>query len=293
VDVGLLPDLVVPGGRFADWRPARPAYVVCDVDGTLIGPRAVSSPGVAAAFGRAREAGLRVGFATGRSRDAVAELHDQLGGDGPHVLHNGAEVRLGGATLAAWHLTVPQVDGLLAIARGRRDAYVEIYLEVGFYASSRDERARPHWEILGSEPLAEVDQAAQIGDASVMKATFAVFDARGVDAIETGVADLGLLAGTAGSPRTPGIVYVNATHPEADKGRGIVHAARHLGLGLDEVVAIGDASNDRSMLEVAGTAIAMGQAPEEIRALAHLVVPDVADDGAAVALDAAIAWRRA
>jgi Cof subfamily protein (haloacid dehalogenase superfamily) len=287
-----LPRGVTPGGRFDDWRPPRPEYVVCDVDGTLIGPSALSSPQVVAAFARARASGLRLGYATGRARDGVARLHEQLGAEGPHVLHNGAEIRLGGATMKAWNLTPSQVDGLLDIARGHDETYVEIYLETGFLASSADERARPHWELLGSEPGGLISAATQLNGRAVMKATFAVFDRSILEELEAQITALGLLAGTAGSPRTPELVYVNATHPEADKGRAVAHAAAELGIGLDQVVAIGDAANDLSMLAVAGTAIAMGQAPAAIQAASHLVVPGVEAHGVAVALDAAAAWRQ-
>jgi len=288
-----LPTGITPGGRFDEWRPTRPGYVVCDVDGTLIGPSDLSSSEVAAAFDRALRSGLRVGYATGRARDGVARLHEQLGASGPHVLHNGAEIRLDGATMKAWNLTPAQVDGLLGIAHGRDDTYVEIYLESGFLASSADERARPHWEILGSEPTGVISASTQLNGSAVMKATFAVFDRSIVDEIEARITAIGLLPGTAGSPRTPDLVYVNATHPEADKGRAITHAAAELGIDLDQVVAIGDAGNDLSMLSVVGTAIAMGQAPEAIKAAAHLVVPDVETHGVAFALDAAVAWRQA
>jgi Cof subfamily protein (haloacid dehalogenase superfamily) len=287
-----LPTGITPGGRFDEWRPALPAYVVCDVDGTLIGPSDLSSPEVVAAFARTLASGLHVGYATGRARDGVARLHEQLGAPGPHVLHNGAEIRMDGVTLAAWNLTSLQVDDLLAIAHGRDDTYVEIYLESGFYASSMDERARPHWEILGSEPTGVISTAMELNGSAVMKATFAVFDLSIIDELEQRITAAGLLAGTAGSPRTPDLVYVNATHPQADKGRAVSHAAAELGLGLDRVVAIGDAGNDLSMLRVAGTAIAMGQAPAEVRAAAHLIVPDVTAHGVAVALDAAVAWRQ-
>jgi hydroxymethylpyrimidine pyrophosphatase-like HAD family hydrolase len=105
------------------------------------------------------------------------------------------------------------------------------------------------------------------------------------------IAEVGLLAGAAGSPRTPELTYVNATHPDADKGRALVRAAEHLGVDLADVVAVGDAANDLSMLAVAGTAIAMGQAEAEVLDAAHLVVPDVDAHGVAVALDACLSWR--
>jgi Cof subfamily protein (haloacid dehalogenase superfamily) len=286
-----LPPGLRPGGRFEAWRPGVPAYVVCDVDGTLVGPSADATTEVVDAVDRAQRAGVRVGFATGRMRGAVDALHGQLHARGPHVLHNGAEVRADGRTVHAWTLTAGQVDALLAIAIDRDDCYVEIYPEDGFLASSWDERARPHWDILRQEPRGVITTAADLVGAPVLKATFTVFDLAAAPAIVAAIAEVGLLAGAAGSPRTPELTYVNATHPDADKGRALVRAAEHLGVDLADVVAVGDAANDLSMLAVAGTAIAMGQAEAEVLDAAHLVVPDVDAHGVAVALDACLSWR--
>ena len=283
-----LPAGILPGGRFAEWHPARPDYVVCDVDGTLVGPSASASPRVAAAIAHAQDHGLRVGFATGRMRLAVAPLWEQLRALGPHVLHNGAEVRLEGRTVAAWPLTPAQVTAIFGIAE-RLHAYAELYVEDGFYVTAMVEAARAHWDALGHEPLGVVTSAADV-PGEVIKATFALFGTPigpTVDAVEAS----GMRAGPAGSPLTPGIQYVNATHPDAGKGAAVRRAAAEVGVGLDATVAIGDATNDLPMLEVAGTAMAMGQAPDEVRAAAHLVVPTVDEDGVADALDACVAWR--
>jgi Cof subfamily protein (haloacid dehalogenase superfamily) len=283
-----LPPGVRPGGRFERWDPSPPRYVVCDVDGTLVGPTAEASAEVVAAVDRAQRAGLQVGFATGRMRRAVQPLYEQLRARGPHVLHNGAEVRAEGSTVASWTLTPAQVDRLLDIARARSDAYVEIYTEGDFHVSGLDERARPHWELLGAPPASVILSAAELDAAPVLKATFAVFEPGGVPAVVAAVRDLGLAAGPAGSPRTPGIVYCNATHPDADKGSALLRACAHLDIDASAAVAVGDADNDHPMLAVAGTAIAMGQAPAEILEAAHLVVPHVDRHGVAVALDWAL-----
>jgi Cof subfamily protein (haloacid dehalogenase superfamily) len=283
-----LPEGVRPGGRFASWRPARPRYVVCDVDGTLVGPSAHASDEVVAAVEEAQRAGLRVGFATGRMRMAVEPLWRQLRARGPHVLHNGAEVRADGQTIAAWPLTVEQVDQLLELAHARDDAYVEVYTEADYHVSALDERARAHWDLLGQRPASVLTRAADLDGAPVRKATFAVFDEAAVPAIVASVHDLGLAAGPAGSPRTPGIIYCNATHPDADKGQALRRACEHLDIPTEAAIAIGDADNDRPMLDMAGTAIAMGQASAEVTAAAHLVVPDVDHHGVAIALDWAV-----
>jgi hydroxymethylpyrimidine pyrophosphatase-like HAD family hydrolase len=45
------------------------------------------------------------------------------------------------------------------------------------------------------------------------------------------------------------------------------------------VLAIGDGFNDVEMLEWAGRGVAMGQAPEQVRAVADDVTGTVAEDG--------------
>ncbi|MBW3659163.1 MAG: Cof-type HAD-IIB family hydrolase [Actinobacteria bacterium] len=287
-----LPSGLRPGGRFDAWAPALPAYLVADVDGTLVGPSATATDAVVAAAGRARDAGLAVGFATGRMRLAVEPLYGQLGVPGPHVLHNGAEVRAGGRSIATWPLSPAALATVFRIAR-ELDAYAEIYTPDGYAVTALDERARPHWELLGHEPFAVVTTPDELGDVPVLKATFGLFDGESPATVVAALDDAAVRAGPAGSPLTPTITYVNATDPAVDKGRAVTAAAAHLGVDLAATVAVGDAPNDLPMLAVVGTAIAMGQAEPEVKAAAHLVVPEVDADGVAHAIDACLGWRRA
>lgn len=282
-----LPPGTRAGGRIDDWRPGRARLVVADVDGTLVGPHPHATDEVAAAVARVQSAGIRFGFATGRMRLAVEELAEQLGASGPHVLHNGAEVRLDGETAAAWPLTATQVGEIIGLCN-ERGWYAELYTERGFLVTATDERFAPHWDLLGHEPLGLPDDLQP--HEAVFKATFGVLDEVLIDDIEAALTELGIQAGTAGSPLTPDITYINATSQEADKGRALRHAAELVGVPLSDVVAVGDGRNDLTMLAVAGTAIAMGNAHPEVHEAAHLVVPEVAEDGIVHALEACITW---
>ncbi len=279
-----------PAGRFAEWRrPARVRYVVLDVDGTLVGPDGGVSDAVAAAAAEVRDAGIPVGFATGRLSNGVRPLQATLGLTGPHIVLNGSQVRHGGEPIATWPLEPEQLEALLDYTR-RHDLYCELYLDEGFLVTRMDERFRPHWdEIIGQPDGVVGEEGADLG--RVVKATVVAFDEEERQRMTADLAALGLAVGAATSPITPDMTYLNITHPDADKGRGLAVAADHLGVSLEDVVAIGDSLNDRPMLEVAGTAIAMGDAPDEILAAAHLYAPDVLADGAAVALRAVLDWR--
>jgi hydroxymethylpyrimidine pyrophosphatase-like HAD family hydrolase len=65
------------------------------------------------------------------------------------------------------------------------------------------------------------------------------------------------------------------------KASGLQTVAERLGVARADVLAIGDGRNDLEMLTWAGRGVAMGQAPEEVKAVADGVTGSLADDGAA------------
>ena len=73
--------------------------------------------------------------------------------------------------------------------------------------------------------------------------------------------------------------------PGVSKGRALGALASHLGVALDEVIAIGDGSNDVPLLSLAGVAVAMGNAPEEGKAVADHVTLDIEHSGVAAAIE--------
>ena len=70
-----------------------------------------------------------------------------------------------------------------------------------------------------------------------------------------------------------------------DKGVGLKKLREHLGLPLEQTIAVGDADNDTMALKTAGLAVAMGNATEPIKALADVIVADCDHNGCAEAID--------
>ena len=54
---------------------------------------------------------------------------------------------------------------------------------------------------------------------------------------------------------------------------------------MNEIMAIGDGANDISLLSSVGLAIAMGNAPDEVKAVADYVTLDVDHSGLAAAIN--------
>lgn len=287
-DQPLMPDSLRPGGRFDTWRPARPRYVVVDVDGTLVGEGTTATPRVRDAVAGASAAGLAIGFATGRLPAGLTDLRAQLALSGPHLVHNGAEVLADGQRVAAWPLSPAEVKSVLEVL-GRLDVYAEFYVGDGFLVTDYWEPARPHWELITGGPDGLIT-AADLDVVEVVRVCPVLVGDEGLERLIGELRALGLAVTPSSSPIIPGMHFVNTTDAAADKGQALAVAARHLGCSLAEVVAVGDGANDVAMLDVAGTAIAMGQAPREVLAAAHLVAPEVAADGVAHALESVTAW---
>jgi hypothetical protein len=69
------------------------------------------------------------------------------------------------------------------------------------------------------------------------------------------------------------------------KGRALEKLCELFNVSRDEVIAIGDNYNDISMLEFAGTAVAMGNGEEQVKKIADLVTDTNDNDGVAKAIE--------
>lgn len=65
------------------------------------------------------------------------------------------------------------------------------------------------------------------------------------------------------------------------KASGLKMLCDHVGIGIESAIAVGDGLNDLDVLRVAGLAVAMGNAADEVKDLADVVVADNDHDGIA------------
>lgn len=75
------------------------------------------------------------------------------------------------------------------------------------------------------------------------------------------------------------------THPDADKGRGLGEICRMLNIPEADTMALGDSGNDIAMLRRAGLGVAMGNAPDFVKAAADVITNAYDEDGAAEAIE--------
>lgn len=78
--------------------------------------------------------------------------------------------------------------------------------------------------------------------------------------------------------------FADITAQGADKGTALLAMAARLGMDVSETMAFGDGGNDKSIIKAAGIGVAMGNANDDVKAVADYVTADVDDDGIAKAL---------
>ncbi len=262
------------------------ALVLIDVDGTLHGAGGVH-PRVWDAADRARARGLRLAICTGRSGvGAALDYARRLDPDGLHIFDSGAVIVSGtggvhGASGLSPALCAQVLD--LAIAE---DLELELYTAEGGYYVRREtpdivQHARMLRRTVETIDLARapgtpvrVQFVARQGEAWA-RARAATLAMPGVDLHE------------AGAPTMPGLVFASVTAHGVSKLAAARSLAAHHGLdGLSRVAMAGDGDNDLELIRAAGLGIAMGNAPDHVRAAADRVVGRVEDAGLADALDA-------
>lgn len=77
-----------------------------------------------------------------------------------------------------------------------------------------------------------------------------------------------------------------------NKGRGLLELGVLLGIRREEIMVCGDGNNDVSMLEEAGFGVAMGNAEEQVKAVADYITCSNDDEGVARAIEKFVLGRR-
>ncbi|MFI9489684.1 HAD family hydrolase [Promicromonospora sp. NPDC052451] len=252
---------------------SMPALVACDVTGTLARPGRPPRAAVLDAVAAVRAAGHHVVVATGRSLVGAVQVARQLG------VRDGWVVAANGAVRARLHpdgFTVAEVVTLDAeavcrlVARTRPD--LRIAAEVvgtGYRVTDRF----PARQLAGYEEVVD-DPAGLWARPTPRLVVHGQWAQRLVPALRA--------AGVTAHPVR--VDWVDVTAPDVSKATALEQVREALGVAPGRTFAVGDGENDLEMLAWAGTSIAMGQAPETVRAAADRVVGTVEEDGAAAAL---------
>ncbi len=270
--------------------------VILDLDGTILDPfkRATISPAVQAAIAGVQAAGVPLTIGTGRTLDY---LRHQLPGDlqllYPAVTTQGAVIGHPSSGQVLVEQDLPLADARALAAWVDQEPFMTAFYFLHADGSTHvcrnrvgetdDEEALLH-HLLGYPAIYCAQFAPLLAAADAHPPIKVItYD----DPTKSGrdlLVDMDARFTPALSIMRTHVWLVEATAPGVDKGSGLRKLCELLQVDPQRVLAIGDSENDIPMMQAAGFAIAMGNATPAVKAVAGWIAPDIAEDGAAVAL---------
>lgn len=234
--------------------------LMLDVDGTLMQNQKDGLPSarVREAIQKAKNS-IHVGVATGRPLHQVRYLLDYLSLTGPCIINGGIQV---------YDATSKKIV---------RQQVIDP-LDIPSVVSIAQEMSVPL--LLAKE---EQDEAYYVGHP--LTDVFGLFsnaiDEALADRFIDRLKDIPTITAHKTSSWEPNSVHVGINHPLATKQHGILETAQILGIETEDIIGVGDHYNDFPLLMACGLKIAMGNAVEDLKAIADYVAPTVDDDGVA------------
>ena len=263
----------------------EPAVLFFDVDGTLTSfdPDDMTdkdfnavhpSKAVVDAFGRLRNAGHQAFICTGRPLWLIA--------DGLRALNPAGIVAMAGATLEVEGRVVHEdcfdEDVVEELARRVVDAGIEVFFESNAATFALEPVGVEQSSLIGTSVVHSAEEMRVDGSLRVGKVCLSVPSLARVTGDDGFIDHEFELCNTGGQNR-------ELSPKGIDKGVGVARALAYLGReGNARTFGFGDSGNDLGMLAAVETAVAMGNAMPEVKALADYVTDDVAHDGTVTAM---------
>ena len=263
--------------------------IFIDMDGTLLNEAHQILPGSQAAIRRITAmGGIRVILSSARPPRAMEKYHIQLGLRSPLICYNGALIL---------HGDYPERFDILrsaAIAPGYLDTITEQAAQYGltasyyhlndWYVHTHDKWILQEEEITGTK--ATLQEKSWLGGLwPELDGPNKILLMGKPSDITSAEMELKVRWGKELSIYKSKDTYLEIMHPSASKKTAMEWLQHQYGLSPSNLIAIGDHFNDVEMLRYAGLGIAMGNAPEAVKAQADFVTLDHNAEGIAFALD--------
>lgn len=268
---------------------AQIRLIAIDLDGTTVGESNQMSPAVQQALQAAQAGGVQVAIATGRMFQSALRFYQPIGLTLPMLTYQGALIKDPATEKIYRHLTVSR-----EFARRLLDYFeqpdlrellsIHFYINDSLYVREITPETRLYAQRSQIQPYAVGDLRSMLVDHEPTKILALCHNPDVIDRLLSSLrqeytpAELYFTKSVA--------TFFEATHPLVNKGTAVQYLAEELlGLRPENVMAIGDNFNDLEMIQYAGVGVAMGNAPDPIKAAAQWVAPDVEADGAAAAIE--------
>lgn len=247
--------------------PFKGCMITSDLDGTLITPEFVIPQNNIEAKERFVEGGGKFALATGRSIESARQYAEAINPNAPCVVLNGVVIYDFRSDKILWDSVLPKeaANYLKKIKEKFPKLGMEIFAGHRLYLITSHPQTDKH---VLNESLdyisAEIDDVPGKWYKSLFAGT-----SEEIDAVEEFCSTF----------EHPGVrfvksstIYYEMLPTNCDKGSGIKKLAELLSIDIKNTYGIGDFYNDVEMLDAAGIGVVTGNAPENLKQRADLVV---------------------
>ena len=252
--------------------------IALDLDDTLLNEKRSITPAVKQAIAEASAAGIIVVLASGRMLPSAMPIHKTLELKTPLICCNGAYVcQPSGDVIFRCPIDKETSAEVIKYAK-ERGLYIQYYVGNDyFYEKATAGEESQLYEKLSAVRGVPIDDFAQLdtGSDKLLMIRLPNLDKE----IEEAKAAFPNLSIARSKP-----FYIEINNPGATKGAALEALAKHYGFTKDQVMAIGDGTNDLPMLEYAGASVAMGNAVDQVKAACKFVTTSCNEDGVAKAI---------
>ena len=275
----------VPAGAGA--ATERPWLVALDIDGTILHIDETLDPSVVEAAGRARDRGHELMLATGRSWRTTEPILRRLAITPEYVVcSNGAiTMRREGPVLGE---TAPEYVRAHVETFDPSEVLVELrdHLPAAQYlvelpdGSRRHTADMPDWDLSRSDPVpfeglaaTEVTRVVVVSPDHEVEEFLRIVEGMGLHRVSYSVGWTS---------------WLDVAPAGVNKATGLERVLEWLDWPQSRILAVGDGRNDLEMFRwagLAGRAVAMGQAPDDVKAAAGEVTGGIAEQGLVPVLD--------
>jgi Cof subfamily protein (haloacid dehalogenase superfamily) len=267
-------------------RNNRYKLLVVDIDGTILDKNGNISAEDKKAVAGAVDSGIQVSLSTGRVVQASLGIINQLSLDGYHMFFDGALVYNPekGEQVYVEPISKDLVRQMIDFAH-LIGIDIDLYSATHFFAERETWATDIRRDFYGLQ-MTTVDFTKIWQQERIIKGAVVVSSAEEKAKANDFYLHFkdSLSFSWTMTPAYPDVDFINIVASNVSKGKALEALASFLGISLTEVMAIGDGINDISLLSSAGLAVSMGNASDELKAVANYVTFDVDHNGVAAAI---------
>lgn len=267
-------------------RQSTIELVAIDMDGTLLDPGHKLTPRVKQAIAQARALGVHIVLTSGRPVPGLAPFLQELGIDGDDdycIACNGGLVQRIGPreTVVEYPLSFDDFVYCEQVAR-EIGVHFQALDAQRMYTSNQDISiytvADSH---LSRMPLSY----RRVADMDPRMSFIKLMMIDEPEVLDAAIARLPTALTERFAVLKSAPFFLEVFDRRAGKGPSLQKLAEHLGIDRANVMAIGDQENDLTMLQYAGTSVAMGNAIDAVKAVARFETATNSEDGVARAIE--------